>query len=76
MPKFKIGDRVKFNPKRWNYGLSLTFCFDDEDCKEVMKYPYGTVRGFGCDDDIIVEFDYTQIGHDCNGIVPSCRGSI
>lgn len=73
MPKFKIGDRVRFNPKRGNYGFSLTFCFNDEVCKEVMKYPFGTVRGFGRDD-IIVEFDYIQIGHDCNGIVSSCKG--
>lgn len=74
MPKFQIGDRVKFKPKRGNYVFSLTFCFNDEACKEVMKYPYGTVRGFSDEDSIIVEFDYIQIGHNCNGIVPSYKG--
>ncbi len=74
MPKFKIGDRVKFKPKCGEFGSSLTFssCFNPE-FDDVMEHPYGTVRGFS-DDDIIVEFDAIQTGHDCGRTVLSGRG--
>ncbi len=74
MPKFKIGDRVKFKPKCGEVGSSLTFssCCNPE-FDDVMEHPYGTVRGF-INGDIIVEFDAIQTGHDCGGRVLSGRG--
>lgn len=74
MRKFKIGDRVKFKPKCGEFGSGLTFssCFTPE-FDDVMEHPYGTVRGFS-DDDIIVEFDAIQTGHDCGRTVLSGRG--
>ena len=74
MPKFKIGDRVKFNPKCDEFGLSLTFSsYCNPEFYDVMEHPYGTVQGFS-NDNIIVEFDAIQTGHDCGGRVLSGRG--
>ena len=74
MPKFKIGDRVRFKPKCGEFGSSLTFssCFNPE-FDDVMEHPYGTVRGF-FEKRVMVEFAQIHTGHSCSGMVPSYNG--
>lgn len=70
----KVNDRVKFVPQCIAGRRSYTFPFDDERYNDLIAHPYGTVRGFDFDGDVIVEFDDISTGHSCDGLVLSCRG--
>lgn len=70
----KVNDRVKFVPQCIAGRKSYTFPFDDERYNDLIAHPYGTVRDFDFDGDVIVEFDDISTGHSCDGLVLSCRG--
>lgn len=65
---------MKFVPQCIAGRRSYTFPFDDEGYNDLIAHPYGTVRGFDFDGDVIVEFDDISTGRSCDGLVLSCRG--
>lgn len=69
-----VNDRVRFVPQCIAGHRSYTFPCDDERYDDLIAHPYGTVRAFDFDGDVIVEFDDISTGHSCDGIVPSYRG--
>lgn len=69
-----VNDRVRFVPQYIDGYRSYTFPCDDERYNDLIAHPYGTVRDFDSDEDVIVEFDDISTGHSCDGIVPSYRG--
>lgn len=68
----KVNDRVKFVPKGVNGRRSLT-SLSDAQYRDLIVNPYGTVRGFDCED-VVVQFDNISTGHSCNRVVPNRKG--
>lgn len=69
MRDFHIGDWVRYVPKPSGHITPLS----DAQYRDLMNYPYGTVRGF-FKKYVTVEFDQIRMGHPCDGVVPSCNG--
>lgn len=68
----KVNDRVKFVPKGVNGRRSLT-SLSDAQYRDLIVNPYGTVRGFDCED-VVVQFDNISTGHSCDRVVPNRKG--
>lgn len=69
----KVNDRVKFSPNGVSERSSFTV-LSKAQYRDLIANPYGTVRGFDFNGDVIVQFDNISTGHSCGGMVPDYTG--
>lgn len=73
MFNIKVNDRVKFSPNGASEHSSFTV-LSKRQYRDLIANPYGIVRGFDFNGNMVVQFDNISTGHSCDGRVPDRKG--